>query len=448
MFNRIIKLLTLSATLALLVIGTAQSLSIQASPSSDFAELFKIVKPGVVKVMAFDSDGALAGEGSGFIIRDGRDLKAITAFHIIQPALEKGTEGTWKQVNRIEVLLPDPKNNFEVGALDANGSLVPHLAPRSASLVRGEEEVDIAQLDIGPVGREVWWGNSDRVEAGQTIFTVGYSQHFGSPSISWGVVTDTPNGAVFLYDASTSPGMSGGPIFDMRGQVIGMVAELSSRSGISLVTNGSFETQNFSGWTVEDRGRGQWRIDSEDPTPTDGDFQASAVQRGPGSNILYQDIALPARGSCELSFDLAVSNAASDFVNGGSLDYTGAANQQVRVDLISPPADDPFVFDGPNMTHLFTTEPGTETGTFEYRPFQFDLGPFAGETVRLRFAEVDNQSFLFVSVDNVALTCQVPPRVISDPGTGEVIGSVPVKAAQPFKQGLSSKAVQAVLAGR
>ena len=59
----------------------------------------------------------------------------------------------------------------------------------------------------------------------------------------------------------------------------------------SLVANGSFENGNFSGWTLNHRGSGNWFVsrNRDEVAPTDGNFHAISDQSGPGVNLLYQD---------------------------------------------------------------------------------------------------------------------------------------------------------------
>jgi hypothetical protein len=54
----------------------------------------------------------------------------------------------------------------------------------------------------------------------------------------------------------------------------------------------------------------------------------------------------------------------------------------------------------------------------------FDLTAYAGQTVRLRFAEVDNQNFLLASVDNVRVTSVTPGGNGGNPGATPELSSI------------------------
>jgi hypothetical protein len=107
----------------------------------------------------------------------------------------------------------------------------------------------------------------------------------------------------------------------------------------------------------------------------------------------------------ELSFYLYYRNRAGDFFTRNTLDFRVFPNQQYRVDLLRPKAD-PFTVN-PDVirARLFRTEVG-DPNRLAPTLYTFDLTRFAGKTVRLRFAEVDNQSFFQASVDRVRVTSE------------------------------------------
>jgi hypothetical protein len=101
------------------------------------------------------------------------------------------------------------------------------------------------------------------------------------------------------------------------------------------------------------------------------------------------------------------------------LDFTGSANQQARVDILSTGAT-AFTTTTGVLQNLFTgSDPGTNPHS--YTSYVFDLTSLlgGGGTFQLRFAEVDNQLFLNQGVDNVILdvTTGVP-----EPSYGLAVG--------------------------
>jgi FG-GAP-like repeat/Bacterial Ig-like domain/Domain of unknown function (DUF4214) len=153
----------------------------------------------------------------------------------------------------------------------------------------------------------------------------------------------------------------------------------------------------------------------DQPTPNIWDYNSAQV--------IYQDISIPATASqATLTFSLyAQSFASISSLNGAAfsdptqtpaLDYfpnqtnaTRTPNQQVRVDIVSPEANVFTVTPGPTgvLMNLFQTTP-TTPGVFGYTTEVFNLGTqFSGQTIRLRFAEVNNQGLLVVGVAKVRL---------------------------------------------
>jgi len=174
----------------------------------------------------------------------------------------------------------------------------------------------------------------------------------------------------------------------------------------NAVANGEFEA-GFAAWTVVDQagGSGSWYLHAGAASPISGfpvpapplPPQAMSDQPGPGSHILYQDVTIPSRGGY-LSFDLSVDNRAGAYYNPPTLDFAVNPNQQFRVDIVSPA--DPVQTARP-LKNVYATERGMPL-SFSTR-VSSDMKPFAGQTVRLRFAEVDNQLWLNVGLDNVRI---------------------------------------------
>ena len=179
----------------------------------------------------------------------------------------------------------------------------------------------------------------------------------------------------------------------------------------ATIANGDFESGNLTGWTVSDVGSGSWSNYTgtvspisgfEIPAPPQGLRAAVTDQTGPGRHVLYQEITLEADHDHTLSFTLYYVNRAGAFFTPATLDpFASGPNQQYRVDVMRPgtPVD---AVDASVLRTLFLTKPG-DALTLAPTPMTFDLSEWAGQTVRLRFAEVDNQLFFQAAVDDVRI---------------------------------------------
>jgi len=149
-------------------------------------------------------------QGSGVLI--GRDGRIITASHLVESAdqiVVKFLEGT---ESKAKVVASEPATDLAL--------LVVERVPRSAQ---------VAKL-----------GNSDHVGVGDEIFVVG-TPYGMSHALSVGhisarheqriVLGDLTLGEFFQTDAAVNKGNSGGPMFNMAGEVIGIVSHTLSRSG-------------------------------------------------------------------------------------------------------------------------------------------------------------------------------------------------------------------------
>jgi len=212
--------------------------------------------------------------------------------------------------------------------------------------------------------------------------------------------------------------------------VAGAALVMASPAWAATVVNGDFETGTLAGFTVVNQpgGNGSYFAYSsanQPPTgcaendppaaPPQGTFAATSSQDGVGSHVLYQDITLEPNATHELSFTLYYKNSTGVFHTPSTLDYTpGSQNQQYRVDILEPSADPFSVAPADVLAPIFRTDPG-EPSTLDPTPLTFNLSPYAGQTVRLRFAEVDNQGCFSGSVDDIDVRTQAEPEPEPEP---------------------------------
>lgn len=192
---------------------------------------------------------------------------------------------------------------------------------------------------------------------------------------------------------------------------------LKANAQLELVENGSFETGDFTGWTVvqEFDSGGDWFVYSGNMTPLgsvvlpppDGIFAAVTDQGDPSSQVLFQDLDIRSGSTVTCSVIVYYENTADEFVNGPDLSLLTFPNQQARIDIMDPLAPD-FDIGAGVLLNLFQTNPGDPL-SLGYTTINFDLSGFAGTIVRFRVAEVDNLGPFQFSIDDV--TCTVPAQV-------------------------------------
>ena len=177
-----------------------------AASAQDFLpELVRRIKPSAVAIETFDAKGATLSRGSGFFISNDR---IITNRHVIEKS------------SRVEVHLIDGKK----------------FAARGVLAIDGEGDLALLQVEVPPGSAAPLPLVSTSPQEGESIVVVG--NPFGlEGSVSNGIVSavrEIPGyGKIIQITAPISPGSSGSPVVNMRGQVIG-VATLQAAEGQSL----------------------------------------------------------------------------------------------------------------------------------------------------------------------------------------------------------------------
>jgi len=152
--------------------------------------------------------------GSGFIISE--DGYILTNYHVIEDAY---------------------KGRLDVTVMLHDGTSY------TAQIVGTEPDNDVAVLKIEAEGlNAVTIGDSDTLRVGDTVYAVGnplgeleFSMTTGHVSAKDRVIK-TDNGAeaisMFQVDAAVNSGNSGGPVYNDRGEVVGIVTAKYSSSGV------------------------------------------------------------------------------------------------------------------------------------------------------------------------------------------------------------------------
>ncbi len=191
-----------------------------------------------------------------------------------------------------------------------------------------------------------------------------------------------------------------------------------------LITNGGFETGDFTGWTVTNLagGSGSWFVDTLGTTtpqsgqPTlagggGGTFYAVSDQSGPGTHALIQPFTVPWPVlSATLSFDMFVNDwNAGPIINPAGLNHTAIPNQHARVDILTTAAGAFDTGAGVLANYYLGVDGGPDPHAFTHYVFDVTGIVGAGGTFQLRFAEVDNQFFFNQGVDNASILVEPIP---------------------------------------
>jgi hypothetical protein len=184
---------------------------------------------------------------------------------------------------------------------------------------------------------------------------------------------------------------------------------------VELITNGGFESGGL-GWFAYDQpgSAGNWFLVGGPgsgplsglpyPAPAQGALQAMTDMTGPGSHILYQDVTIPALATATLNLVLWYNNSSVVFETPPTLDFNAGPNQQFRIDIMNPAA--PLDDVGAGVLQSVFATSAVSPLTLGYTLITANLNAFAGQTIRLRFAEVDNQLWFNVGVDAISIQAE------------------------------------------
>jgi tetratricopeptide (TPR) repeat protein len=160
--------------------------------------LVKRVKPAVVAIATYDANGEALMTGSGFFLRPGQ---VVTNLHVIRGAVRA-----------------------EIKTLEGKGKVFPVNGTLAV-----DEEGDLALLSVEMPVERVARGTElakELPDEGETIFVIGNPLKLEG-SVSDGIVSavrEVPNSyRIIQITAPISHGNSGSPVFNLKGQVLGVV---------------------------------------------------------------------------------------------------------------------------------------------------------------------------------------------------------------------------------
>jgi serine protease Do len=200
---------------ALLVVGLVTWLSSGVEAQTP-GEVFRKVAPSVVVIRAKGHEVATSGQtrfnetGSGVLISP--DGKVMTAAHVVHAMDEITVEFLGGETVKARVVASEPA-----------------------------ADLSLLQLERVPAGaKSSPLANSDPIQVGDPVIIVGapyglsYSLSAGLISARWKpntVYKTMPLAEFFQTTATINTGNSGGPMFSMNGEVIGIVSHNISKSG-------------------------------------------------------------------------------------------------------------------------------------------------------------------------------------------------------------------------
>ena len=145
------------------------------------------------------------GIGSGFIISP--DGTILTNAHVVKDASEVTVKLTDRREFKAKVIGVDPQTDIAVLKIDAN---------------------NLPSVKLG---------DSKNLEVGNWVVAIGSPYGFEN-SVTSGIVSATsrslPDGTYVPFiqtDVAVNPGNSGGPLFNLQGEVVGINSQIYSRSG-------------------------------------------------------------------------------------------------------------------------------------------------------------------------------------------------------------------------
>ncbi len=190
-----------------IVACTLLSLPSPAFASKTPEEIFALRSPGVLLVQGIGPFGLPQSVGTGFIVSSTGLF--LTNFHVVEHARE------------VTVKLKDGRELKVSGVAELNRDL----------------DIAVLKIDAGNLVT-VPLGDSDAVRVGQAVIAIGNPMGL-EQTISDGLISairgDKPDDKMFQITAPVSPGSSGGPLFSLSGEAIGITtAQLTEGQNLNF----------------------------------------------------------------------------------------------------------------------------------------------------------------------------------------------------------------------
>ena len=185
--------------------SSAEAIQEPAQQELLLEDVIENVSPAVVEIAVATTDGEQVS-GAGFVVGD--DGYVVTNAHVVEDAAQT-------------TIITTNEDEY------------------SAKIIGVDGKTDIALLQVEqPLGlAPARFGDSDNVRVGNTVFAIGNPYGLGN-SVSLGIISakerdilSGPYDNFLQTDAAINQGNSGGPLFNLQGEIIGMNTAIFSADG-------------------------------------------------------------------------------------------------------------------------------------------------------------------------------------------------------------------------
>ena len=180
---RTILILSLAICLSITTVGLA---------FEDVSSIAKEILPGTVLIQTYDMSGRALGQGSGFFVSEKGDI--VTCYHVLKGYSSANVTTLDKKEYRVK----------NITAINKTNDLI------KISLSTTDHDFNSLKLNTTPF------------EVGQEIIVIGGPLGLEN-TVSNGIISAIRDNRTQIT-APVSPGSSGGPVVNMKGEVIGIVA--------------------------------------------------------------------------------------------------------------------------------------------------------------------------------------------------------------------------------
>ncbi|MDE7290339.1 MAG: trypsin-like peptidase domain-containing protein, partial [Oscillospiraceae bacterium] len=224
-------------------IGSLLNVDQESSDGITTKSIIKNATPSVALIKSEFYEAEEAGTGTGIVIS--ADGYIMTNCHVIRTTYNVRSSGGYDYSNPFSFF----GGGYSIEEKTANADKVTITlsdgSEHEAEIVGSDENTDLAILKIDAKGLiPAVIGNSDSLEMGDEVLTLGYPAGMGL-SASRGIVsglerevtTELPSGRIATMtliqtDAAINPGNSGGPLLNSKGEVVGITS--SKLSNVSV----------------------------------------------------------------------------------------------------------------------------------------------------------------------------------------------------------------------